>query len=114
MVLPLPRHPRGDGVSPCVAYPDGLTVCFSDATVVLHAECPGCGLTADERDDPANATNAAMNFGEGLAEGKRAALQSLRERVEGLPVSRHVTGMPEGRRWVRLSLVLAEIDRAAE
>ena len=30
-------------------------------------ECPGCGLTADERDDPANATNAAMNFGDGVA-----------------------------------------------
>lgn len=25
-------------MSPCVAYPDGLTVCFSDATVILHAE----------------------------------------------------------------------------
>jgi hypothetical protein len=36
-------------VSPCVAYSDDLTVCFSDATVVLHAEfeerprwCFGC------------------------------------------------------------------------
>ncbi len=54
-------------------------------------ECPGCGLTVDERDEPANATNAAMNFGEGWEDGRLVALKALREKVAGL-IGHQVTG----------------------
>jgi hypothetical protein len=52
-----------------------MTVDLELCTDGFHSdECPGCGLTADERDDPANETNSAMNFGEGVAsERKRIA-----------------------------------------
>lgn len=36
----------------------------------FHAEtCPACGLTVDQRDDPAWATAAAMNYGQGFRDG---------------------------------------------
>ncbi|HEY4895223.1 MAG TPA: hypothetical protein VII01_03960 [Solirubrobacteraceae bacterium] len=76
---------------------DDLELC----TDGFHSdECPGCGLTADERDDPANATNAAMNFGEGVASERKRIAEAVRGLAFGLD------GV-----MLDTSQVLAEINR---
>jgi len=55
----------------------GMSPCYGD----FHLdECNLCGLSREDRDEPMNATNAAMNFGDGYAE----ALTAVRLGVEGM------------------------------
>ncbi len=65
--------------------------------------------------DILNLTQPVRHAIRAIEDAARAdALRDAAAAVEGLPVSRHVLGLPEGRRWVRLTAALAAIRALGE
>lgn len=74
-----PIYPGGGQVIVGTEKFGGIVPCYSD----FHLDkCNNCGLSREDRDEPMNATNAAMNYGDGYQEAVADFVKRLPRALE--------------------------------